>query len=279
VTEQRPARPTLAVPGEARFGHTEMVMGTAVTFDVRLDSERDGTRAAAARAVQDAVAWLQWVDRTFTTYDPGSFVCRLGRGEIAVEDCPPQVAEIVAACEGFRDATQGWFDPWAGPGGGFDPSGLVKGWAAQAASGLIAARGFERHCVNAGGDVAVRGRPAGRRGWGVGVAHPLVSGTLCAAVEVCDEAVATSGCAERGYHVWRPRDRSRAMDLASVTIVHRDLATADVYATAAFAMGLEARAWLVAHEVDAYLVDAQGHEWLTPGFQRRRTWPRAAGGP
>ena len=27
-----------------------------------------------------------------------------------------------------RDASGGWFDPWAMPGG-YDPTGLVKGWA------------------------------------------------------------------------------------------------------------------------------------------------------
>jgi hypothetical protein len=32
------------------------------------------------------------------------------------------------ACEAAREASDGWFDPWAMPGG-YDPTGLVKGWA------------------------------------------------------------------------------------------------------------------------------------------------------
>ncbi len=139
------------------------------------------------------------------------------------------------------------------------------------------AAGFTQHCVNAGGDVVARGYPRPGERWGVGINHPLVRNALCAVVEVSDQAVATSGTAERGAHVWRPIDSSPALQLASVTIVGPDLSTADVYATAAFAMGLDAPKWIEDLDgIDAYIVDAGGHEWSTPGFSRRRTWPRAA---
>ena len=271
--EPQPATPRLDGPREPHVGHVEMVMGTAVTFDVRLEYESARSRARATRAIDECVTWLHWVDETFTTYDEGSFVSRLGRGELDVDQCPSDVARVVDACRAFRDQTSGWFDPWAGPAGGFDPSGLVKGWATQGASERLSDAGFDRHCVNAGGDVVARGAPAGKDGWGVGVAHPLVAGTLCAVLNVRDEAVASSGSAERGLHVWRPIDHEPARDLASVTVVHVDLTSADVFATAAFAMGELAPAWLESQVLNAYAVDAGGHEWCTPGFARRRTWP------
>ncbi|HVB00837.1 MAG TPA: FAD:protein FMN transferase [Acidimicrobiales bacterium] len=267
-SEQQSAR--IAVPRGPSVVHVEQVMGTAVTFDVRLESDEPTARDEATEAIRVCSEWLHWVDQTFTTYDAGSFVSRLGRGEIAVDDCPPEVALIVEECDWFREVTRGWFDPWASPIGGFDPSGLVKGWATQGVSDRLRRAGFERHCVNAGGDVVVAGESDDARGWGIGIAHPLVPGTLCATLLAMDEGIATSGTAERGYHVWRPVDGSAATDLASVTIVHDDLTVADVYATAAFAMGGDARQWLEEAGIDGYAVTATGEEWETGEFGRRR---------
>ena len=66
-------------------------------------------------------------------------------------------------------------------------------------------------------------------------------------VEATDLAVATSGAYARGEHVVDPHTGRAAERLLSVTIAGPDLATADAYATAAFAMGaaraaLDARA-------------------------------------
>ena len=47
--------------------------------------------------------------------------------------------------------------------------------------------------IDAGGDVLLRGGP-----WRVGVRHPLRGDALCAALELTDAAVATSGAYERG---------------------------------------------------------------------------------
>ncbi len=250
-------------------------MGTAVTFDVRLPKDGEAWHERASDAIAAGCDWLHFVDRTFTTYDSASFVSRYGRGDVELDECPGEVRAIVEQCRRFRILTGGWFDPWAGQACPFDPSGLVKGWAAQHASDLLSKAGLGRHCVNAGGDVAVRGASGAENGWGVGISHPLVPQALCAVVRAKDEGVATSGTAERGNHVWRPRDASPATDLASVTVLHPDLSVADVYATAAFAMGERATAWLTKIGVDAYVIDSGGHEWCTPGFARKRTWPAA----
>ena len=254
-----------SLPVESRLTHVEFVMGTAVTFDVRFDDDRQ--REEADAAVHEACAWLHWVDTTFTTYNEASYVRRLARGEITIADCPERVGEVVEMCERYRDETDGWFDPWAGPAG-FDPSGLVKGWSVQLASDLLVERGFARHCVNGGGDVAARGRPGDAPAWGIGIIDPYDNQSLLVAVRVVDEAVATSGIAERGQHVWR-RDGSPATELASVTVIDPDLTRADVLATTALAMGEAALPWLAERVRDAYVIDAGRVERMTPGFADR----------
>ena len=53
-------------------------------------------------------------------------------GEISPESYPP-LADLVDRCAAMRAATDGWFDAWAVPGG-FDPGGLLGGWAVERAA-------------------------------------------------------------------------------------------------------------------------------------------------
>lgn len=239
-------------------------MGTAISIDVR-----DRLPPQELEATLDAAfAWLAWVDDTFSTYKPTSQISRLGRGEVALADCDPRVCEVLALCEELREATDGYFDVRAAPGGGLDPSGLVKGWSVQLASDLLAARGMASHCINAGGDVVVRGGPgaAGSR-WHVGIVHPLQPQSITTVVAVRDAAVATSGTYERGGHVFDPHTHQAASELASVTVVGPSLTWADAYATAALAMGGEATVWLSGLEgYESYVVDAGGFAWWSAGF-------------
>jgi thiamine biosynthesis lipoprotein len=168
-------------------------------------------------------AWLRWVDATFSTYRADSEISRLDRGERF--EPHPLVREVLARCEELRVETDGWFDARAG--GRLDPSGYVKGWAVERA----AAFGRGRFLIDAGGDVVLRGE------WRVGIRHPYEHDRLAAAITVSDCAVATSGAYERGAHILDPRTGRPASGLASVTVVDRDLGTADAYATAAFAAG------------------------------------------
>jgi FAD:protein FMN transferase len=168
-------------------------------------------------------AWLRWVDATFSTYRRDSEISRLDRGEL--DDPHPLVRRVLARCEELRARTGGRFDARAG--GRLDPSGFVKGWAVQRA----AAFGRGRFLIDAGGDVVLRGA------WRVGIRHPYERGRLAAAITVADCAVATSGAYERGPHILDPQTGRPARGLSSVTVVGRDLGTADAYATAAFAEG------------------------------------------
>ena len=134
---------------------------------------------------------------------------------------------------------------------------------------MLVERGSANHCINAGGDIRLRGEPEPGRPWRAGIAHPLVRGGLTVIVTGRDLAVATSGTAERGGHVIDPFDGRPASALASVTVVGPELTLTDSFATAAVAMGLGAPQWLDSlRDNDAYVIDAGGHVWWTAGFAR-----------
>ena len=234
-------------------------MGTAVSIDVR--------DRVAPDALDEVFAWFRRVDATFSTYQADSQISRLGRGEITVLDCDPDVGWVLEQCEEIRLATGGYFD--CRPTGTLDPSGFVKGWSAEVASSMLVERGSTNHCINAGGDIRLRGEPAPGRPWHAGISHPLDPGRLTVVVAGRDIAVATSGTAERGQHVVDPLTGSPASELASVTLVGPELSLTDAYATAALAMGLDAVGWLTGlPDHDAYVIDAGGHVWWTAGFPR-----------
>jgi len=261
-----PLLPAAAVVGRMR--HAEPVMGTVVSFDVPAAAVADGS-------LETTLRWLHWVDRVFSPYRPDSDVALLAAAEVTIDGCAPEVAEVISACTAIRLCSGGYFT--SAPGGVFDPSGYVKGWAVERAAAILAAAGSAHHLVNGGGDVqCVGGRPrggltpgsAGQEPWRVGVADPFKRGRLALVVEATGSAVATSGVAERGDHIIDPHLGRPAAGLASLTIVGPSLALADAYATAAFAMGPDrARDWTESLPgYEAYAIAAGGESWQTSGF-------------
>ncbi|MFB7530446.1 FAD:protein FMN transferase [Streptomyces sp. NPDC056178] len=243
--------------------HVEHVMGTVFSFDIR-----DEPTPAVHRALAEAVRQLHRVDAVFSTYRPDSHISRLDRGEIRLVDCPPEVHEVLSLCARAAHVTDGWFS--IVPAGVLDPSGLVKGWATEAASRLLHDAGAHHTCVNGGGDLQLRGRATPGAPWRIGIAHPLRPGELLTVITADhDLAVATSGTAERGAHILDPHSSTPATAFASLTVVGPRLTMTDAYATAAFAMGEDARDWLEAldgYEALAALPD--GRTWQTSGFSR-----------
>jgi FAD:protein FMN transferase len=253
TTARSTAEPRPAAPRPGRLRHAEPVMGTVVSLDIP---------AAAAAVLPRVLRWLHWVDATFSPYRDDSDVSRFRRGELTLAQCAPELAEVLGECAIIREVSDGYFTTT--PGGRFDPSGLVKGWAIERAATMLSAAGFAGHCVNGGGDLQCSGEPQAGQPWRVGIADPLRPGEIAVVLAGRDFAVATSGTAERGAHIVNPHTGRPASGLASVTVVGPRLAAADAYATAAFAMGDAARAWaesLAGHE--AFGVTADGGTWQT----------------
>ena len=206
-------------------------MGMPIGVDVR-DSDVDPA------AVEDTFDWFRFVDETFSTFKPESEISRLNAGDLPLDEAQPCVREVLERCEGLREQTDGYFDiAVAGVPGGIDPSGLVKGWSVDRAAGMLDAAGARNYSINAGGDLRLRGGALPDESWRVGIRHPLEPDRVAAVVVATDLAVATSRTYARGAHILDPHTGRPAAGVLSVTIVGPDLATADAYATAAYAMG------------------------------------------
>lgn len=207
-------------------------MGTVVSFDLRPNGlsvqEADDALAAACTSLHEA-------DEIFSTWKPNSPMSRIRRGELEVGDAPAQVTTVMDACRQARDASGGWFDPWRLPGG-IDPTGLVKGWAAQRAAEVLRGHGVSAGMVNAAGDIACFGRPEHGRGWNIAVVDPSSPQTIARTFEV-KSSIATSGNYERGEHIFNPFTGTRRARAASATVIGPDLGLADALATALVAEG------------------------------------------
>lgn len=235
-------------------------MGMPVTVDVRDDDVDESI-------LERLFDGLRFADAIFSTYKDDSEISRLNRGELALAEAHPDVREVLDRCEALRIETDGYFDVRAASGEVMDPSGLVKGWAVDRAAALLDAAGVRNYAVNVAGDMRLRGRAVPEPCWSIGIQHPLEPGSIAAVVQANDLAIATSGAYARGDHVLDPHTRRPPAGVLSVTIVGPELATADAYATAAFAMGEAGIHWtarLRDHEAMTILADQR--VLTTPGF-------------
>ncbi len=243
--------------------HAQPVMGTVVSFAWRAGPT--GERAAE-EALGAACARLRDIDRRFSTWIADSPMSRLRRGEIGEAD-EPEISAVLERCRELRERSGGWFDPWLARGG-VDPTGMVKGWAAEEAVAILVAGGVDAALVNAGGDVATLGRPdpAGDEPWHVGIRHPWRRESLAGVVTLpAGAAVASSGSYERGQHLWRPGGGIPPSVAASVT--GPSLESADAFATALAVGGedfLRILRWIDGYE--GWFVTADGTEHATGGF-------------
>jgi thiamine biosynthesis lipoprotein len=246
------------------LSHAEHVMGTVVTFDVY------GVRGPGASALYVRLArarsLLQRYDAIFSLWKPNSPMSRVQRGDLGVGDAPSDIATVIDLCLQAREATRGWFDPFALPGG-LDPSGLVKGWATQKALEVIVDGGYRDCIVNAGGDIASSGSPDGGAPWRIGIRHPASPQHLLGIVEVTG-AIATSGTYERGAHLIDPRTGRHAARFASASVSGPDLALADAAATGLAVAGDEGFDFVEALTgYEAFAVRADGSTRASTGWQ------------
>lgn len=215
-------------------------MGMPISIHVR---SALGRTAEMERVVAAAYAQLRWVDETFSTYQDGSWINRLRRGEVALDLCPPEVAEVARRCQAASGVTGGAFTAWLPDSEGvvrFDPTGLVKGWAVDRAAEQLARLPGASWAINAGGDVRV-GRhrhvpPTGTDAdaWRIGVEDPRDRGRIARVVPLTEGGLATSGTAARGAHLYDPQTREWIGRQGSTTVVGPTLEEADIWATALF---------------------------------------------
>ena len=250
------AEPQAAPGSRTVLTHTETVMGTVVSFTAVTG---DVPESLARTAIRAACAVLHAADATFSTWNLASPLSRLRRGEISMRQAPAEITEVLSLCEAARDASHGWFDPWALPGG-VDPTGLVKGWAVERGLAVLRRVGLPAALVNGGGDVACYGTPAPGRRWRVGIQHPWRRDALACVIDV-ESAAATSGTYERGAHLIDPGTGQPGAHAMSATVTGPRLALADALATAVAVGGDEALAAVTGIAgYEGYLIRPDGSE-------------------
>ena len=214
-------------------------MGMPISIHVRgtnLDSP------PVALVVEAAFDLLRQADRLFSTYQHGSEISRIRRGELDPSQADPLVREVIRLCQRARELTEGAFTDELPDDEGvprLDPTGLVKGWAADRAACRLAELPGASFCLNAGGDVVVGATAAAAVDrsaalWRVGIEDPRDRSRIAEVVELSHGGVATSGTAARGAHLYDPGTRTFVERTGSVTVVGPKLMWADVWATALF---------------------------------------------
>ncbi|MCY0905388.1 FAD:protein FMN transferase [Arthrobacter sp. H14-L1] len=207
-------------------------------------------------------------DHRFSLYRSDSELSLIAAGEAALAGSSAELRRMYAMALGWRTATGGDFTPHR-PDGVVDLSGVVKSWAMAASGAWLHSEGYPDWCLNAGGDVLCSGTADDGEPWHVGIVDPQARQSLLSSIvaSAARPAVATSGSAERGEHIWR-RPGVRA-DFIQVTVRAADIITADVLATAIIAGGTRSldhasSAW----PVDILAVRQDGSLLATPGFAR-----------
>ena len=230
------------------------VWGTIVDVDIAssLVSE-DGLN----QGMQQVIDFCKQVDADFSTYIDTSWVTRLRTNKVEISSCPPLVQEVWELCLQAKHLTDGAFDPWAVEGG-FDPSGLVKGWAADKCADMLVSLGIEHVQVNAAGDLTLRGGfyDGVDKPWSIGVINPDNKKEVVKVFAIIDGAIATSGAYERGAHISDPHTGMIAIGAKSATVVGPDGWLCDAMATAVMVGGTDSAKWFSQAELHGYQVFA-----------------------
>ncbi|KPK41468.1 MAG: hypothetical protein AMJ78_05430 [Omnitrophica WOR_2 bacterium SM23_29] len=166
--------------------------------------------------------------------------------------------------------------------------GIAKGYAVDRAVRILKSRGIKSVLVEAGGDLICAGVKPDKNLWKIAIRHPRVKHKPIAILETEGCAIATSGDYEnyhivegkRCSHIIDPRRGYPRGDLpASVTVIAKDVATADGLATAVFVLGPVEGMKFVENtpDIEAIIISDEAGEIKTvvsSGLKERIIFPR-----
>ncbi len=150
-----------------------------------------------------------------------------------------------------------------------DFNAIAKGYAVDVVSDFLQERGITNYLVEIGGEIRAKGiNIKKQKDWKIGVENPNFDGSqsILKAISLKDEAMATSGIyrkfkidslGNRYSHIIDTKTGYPSKtNVLSVSVIARDCITADAYATAFKAMGIEnVSHFLQSHpELKAFLI-------------------------
>ena len=199
--------------------------------------------AGLSRFCDGAMDVLRDADEVFSLYKPESEISQLNAGSRSWDSASSVQRKIRSDALEWKAVTQGFFDP-VSPEGRYDPSGLVKSWAARNAAQYLEANGVRKFTLNAGGDIHLSHDLTSPLLNKVGLSNLRSIADAAAGSNIVLDlagselrAVATSGRSERGEHIWLTDHSS---DYIQATVVAKDLVLADIWATALISGGAAA---------------------------------------
>lgn len=151
-----------------------------------------------------------------------------------------------------------------------DCSAIAKGFGVDCVARLFDRKGIKNYMIDIGGELVMKGENAQMNTWRIGINKPIddslaVNQELQTILEISNAGMATSGNYRNFYykdgkkyaHTIDPRTGYPVQhNILSSTVVAKDCATADAYATSFMVLGLDsAKAVCNAHpELDAYFI-------------------------
>ena len=237
--------------------------GTIIFIDVASNA---ASETELQVGIEKCREYFYYIDDVFSTYKAESQMSLLRSGKKRLADCDESVREVWAACEYAKEISDGFFDPWCVEGG-FDPSGYVKGWAADNAIAIVKAHGGENIQINCAGDLSLAGGLENGLPWNIGIRHPEEAHTIVKVFDIMDGAIATSGTYERGAHIRDPHTGLIALGARSATVYGPDGGLADALATAMVVSGRDGAYLFMKPELAEYncwVIDRHGDQAWSP---------------
>lgn len=234
-----------------------MIMGMPITLQVHDSTLHE-------KQIQKVFELFESVDKKYSPYREDSEVHQLQDVSPASRHYSPELATIMKLAEATKRATNGYFD--VDYKGVFDPSGIVKGWALQKATELLESL-TDNFSIEAGGDIQTRGVAEHGKPWRIGIRNPFERHQNVAIVGLKDHAIATSGTAIRGNHIYDPVHSKPLTKIVSLSVIAKHIVDADRMATTAFAMGEQGIQFLEKLTgYEAFMIDVNGLSTQTSGW-------------
>ena len=159
-----------------------------------------------------------------------------------------------------------------------DSGGIMKGYAASKAAGVLKKHGVNSGIVAVAGDISTFGLKPDGSPWRVGIRDPRAQGKdeVMAALPLRDMSMSTSGDYERFFimngrrfhHLISPKTGYPSGECRSVSIIATDGAFADAFATGIFMLGPETGVKILEElGLEGIIIDRKGSLHTTPGIR------------